>query len=41
MCDAQWRNKPKGVETLIANCLAHGTIAILRKLAPRRLQSVY
>jgi hypothetical protein len=26
------------VETLIANCLAHGTIAILRKLVPRRLQ---
>ena len=24
MCDALSRNKPKGVETLIANCLAHG-----------------
>ena len=24
MCDALSRNTPKGVETLIANCLAHG-----------------
>jgi transposase len=24
MCDALSRNTPKGIETLIANCLAHG-----------------
>jgi transposase len=24
MCDALSRNTPKGVETLMANCLAHG-----------------